>query len=188
MKFTFKPLSTLNTLVLAGLLTAAGGVAVAQTAATTPAPATAAMGMGMAGGHHGDRMGHRDPAKMQAMMAKHQADMKVRLKITPAQEGAWTAFTTAMQPPAGMMGKRADAGLRAEMDKLTTPERIDKMRAMRTQRMAERTTLMDQRGAATKTFYAALNAEQQKTFDAEHQKHGMGEGRGRHGGGMHHKG
>lgn len=183
MKFTFKPFSTLNSLVLAGLLTAAGGAALAQTAL---APATAAMGM--AGGHHGDHMGHRDPAKMQAMMARHQAEMKARLKITPAQEGAWTAFTTAMQPPAGMMGKRPDAGLRAELDKLTTPERIDKMRAIRTQRMAERTAAMDQRGAATKTFYAVLNAEQQKTFDAEHQKRGMGEGYGRHGGGMHHKG
>jgi hypothetical protein len=144
--------------------------------------------MGMAGGHHGDRMDHRDPAKMQAMVAKHQAEMKARLKITPAQEGAWTAFTTAMQLPAEMMGKRPDAGQRAEMDKLTTPERIDKMRALRTQRMAEMTAAMDQRGAATKTFYAALNAEQQKTFDAEHQKHGMREGRGPHGGGMHHKG
>ena len=126
MKFTFKPRATLNTLVLAGLLTAAGGVALAQTTATTPAPATAAMGMGMAGGHHGDRMDHRDPAKMQAVMAKRQAEMKAKLKITPAQEGAWTAFTAAMQPP--VHGARPTATQRAEIDKLSTPERIDKMR------------------------------------------------------------
>jgi len=184
MKFTLKPLASLNGFVLAGLLAAAGATAVAQTAPVTPVPASAAMGK--ADGHHGERMGRHDPAKRQAMMAKRQAEMKAKLKITPAQEGAWTAFTAAMQP--SVHGARPTTEQRAEIDKLTTPERIDKMRAMRTQRMAEMTTTMDQRGAATKTFYAALNAEQQKTFDAEHQKMGKREGRGHHGGGMHHKG
>lgn len=183
MKFTLKPLASLNGFVLAGLLTAAGASAMAQTAPVTPVPAPAAMG---AAGHHGERMGRHDPAQMQAMMAKRHADMKATLKITPAQDGAWTAFTAAMQPP--VHGVRPTAEQRAEMDKLTTPERIDKMRAMRTQRMAEMNATMDKRGAATKTFYAALSAEQQKTFDAEHKKSGLHGGRGQHGGGMHHKG
>lgn len=186
MKFTLKPLATLNSIVLAGVLTAAGASAMAQPAPVTPVPAPAAMGK--ASGHHGERMGGHDPAKMQAMVAKRQADMKAKLKITPAQEGAWTAFTTAMQPPAGMMGQRPGAEQRAEMDKLTTPERIDKMRALRTQRMTEMNAEMDQRGAATKTFYAALSAEQQKTFDAEHKRAGKHGGRGHHGGSMQHKG
>jgi Spy/CpxP family protein refolding chaperone len=51
---------------------------------------------------------------------------------------------------------------RAEIDKLTTPERLDKMRDLRKQRDAE----MDKRDAATRTFYATLTAEQKKTFDA----------------------
>jgi hypothetical protein len=186
MKFALKPLAALNGLVLAGLLTAVGASAIAQT--TPVAPAAERAVMGQAGGHHGDRMGRHDPAKMQAMMAKRQADMKAKLKITPAQEGAWTTFTTAMQPPAGMMGKRPGAEQRAEMDKLTTPERIDKMQAMRTQRMTEMSAEMNQRGAATKAFYAALSPEQQKTFDAEHKSTGKHGGRGHHGGGMHHKG
>ena len=184
MKFTLKPLASLNSLVLAGLLAAAGASAMAQTAPLTPAPAPAAMGM--AAGHHGQRMDRHDPAKMQAMVAKRQAEMKARLQITPAQEGTWTAFTAAMQPP--VHGARLTPEQRAEFDTLSTPERIDKMRAMRTQRMAEMNTTMDQRGEATKTFYAALSAEQKKTFDAEHKKLGQHEGRGRHEGGMHPKG
>jgi hypothetical protein len=184
MKFTLKALASLNSIVLAGLLTAAGASAMAQTAPVTPVPAPAAMSK--ADGHHGERMGSHDPAQMQAMMAQRHADMKATLKITPAQDGAWTAFTAAMQPP--VHGARPTAEQRAEMDKLTTPERIDKMHAMRTQRMAEMNAAMDKRGAATKTFYAALSAEQQKTFDAEHKKSGLHGGRSQHGGGMHHKG
>ena len=190
-------LKSLNGLILAGLLATAGAGAMAQgtdaaPAALNPASAPAAQN---ARPHHGEhrmgehRMGQRDPAKMQAWMAKRQADMKARLKITPAQEGAWTAFTTAMQPPARMMGgERPMAAQRTELDKLTTPERIDKMKAMRDQRMTEMNTEMDKRGDATKTFYAALSAEQQKTFDAEHRKMGGHPGRGHHAGGMQHKG
>ena len=156
-----------NGLVLAGLL-AAGASAMAQgTAPATPSP-----------GQRSEHMGKHDPVKMQAMMAKHQADLKAKLKLTPAQEGAWTTYTTAMQPPAGM-GMRPTDAQRAEMDKLSTPERIDKMRGMRAERMTQMNAAMDKRGDATKTFYAALTPEQQKAFDAEHKKHGArGEGRG----------
>ena len=108
-------------------------------------------------------MGHHDPAKMQAMVAKRQAAMKSKLNITPAQEGAWTSFTAAMQPPAGMH-TRPTPEQRADFDKLGTPERIDKMRAMRTQRMAAMSAQMDKRGEAIKTLYAALSPEQQKVM------------------------
>ena len=156
-----------NSLALAGLM-AAGASAMAQ---STPPAASGS-------GPRSEHMGKHDPAKMQAMMAKHQADLKAKLKLTPAQEGAWTAYTAAMQLPAGI-GMRPSDAQRAEMDKLTTPERIDKMRAMRAERMAQMNTEMDKRGSATKTFYAALTPEQQKVFDAEHQKHGA---RHEHGG------
>jgi len=183
MKFALK---SLNGLILAGLLATAGVGAIAQGTDAAPAalkPATSTTATPNAGQHHGEhRMGHRDPAQMQAWMAKRQAEMKAKLKITPAQEGAWTRFTAAMQPPARMMGERHGPEQRAELDKLTTPERIDKMRAMRTQRMTEMNAEMDKRGEAAKAFYAALSLEQQKTFDAEHRKMGQ------HGGGMHHKG
>ena len=61
---------------------------------------------------------------------------------------------------------------RAEMAKLTTPERIDKMRELRTQRTTEMHAAMDKRSDATKAFYATLNPEQKKTFDAETLKMG----------------
>jgi Spy/CpxP family protein refolding chaperone len=177
MKFALKPLASINSLVLAAVLATAGASVMAQTA---PAAGTAAAGM------PGERMmGHRDPARMQAWMAKRQAALKAKLSITPAQEGAWTAFTAAMQPPA--RHARPTPEQRAEFASLTTPERIDKMRALRTQRMAEMNAAMDQRGEATKAFYAALNPEQQKTFDAEHAKFGQRGGRGHHEGGMHHR-
>ena len=148
----------IQSLVVAGLLVAAGGTAFAQTS-------------GMMG-HDG--MHHMDPAKMELMHAKHLAYLKAKLKITASQEGAWTSFTEAMKPPADMMGQRPD---RAEMDKLTTPERIDKMRALHKEHMAAMEAAMDKRGDATKALYAALSPEQQKLFDAEFAKMGQ---RGEH--------
>lgn len=175
MKFAPKPFAHLNSLILAGLLATAGASAMAQNAPVAPISApTAAV---KPAGPPGERMGPHDPAKMQAMMAKRQADMKAKLKITPAQEGAWTSFTAAMQPPA-TMGGRLTPEQRAEFDKLSTPERIDKMRALRTQHMSDMSAAMDKRGDATKTFYATLTPEQQKVFDTEHKKHGPHGGRG----------
>lgn len=179
----FKPLKSVNTLVLAGIMAAASMAAVAQTAApAAPAAASAQSQPGPHAGHHGKN--RHDPAKMQARIAQHQAELKAKLKLTPAQEGAWTAFTASMQPP--VHGARPDrAAMKAEFDKLTTPERIDRMRALRAQRMAEMNAAMDKRGDATKTFYAALNADQQKVFDSQRMgRGGKGHG-GQHG---HHKG
>ncbi len=174
MPFNLNPSPRFNRLVnglaLAGLL-AAGASAMAQ--GTPP--------VAQSPGPRSEHMGKHDPAKMQAMMAKHQADLKAKLKLTPAQEGAWTTYTTAMQPPAGLQQRPSEAQ-RAEMDKLTTPERIDKMRALRAERMTQMNTAMDKRGNATKTFYAALTPDQQKVFDAEHQQHGARGEHGRHGG------
>lgn len=181
MKFALK---SINGLILAGLLVTTGA-AMAQSPTMAPATAASSAGKntGPQGSHH--RMGHRDPAKMQARMDKHLTALKSRLKITPAQESAWTAFSASMTPPA-RMGERATTEQRAEFAKLTTPERIDKMRALRTQRMGEMNAAMDQRGEATKTFYAALSPEQQKTFDAEHPR--MGQRKGNHHGLDHHQG
>lgn len=188
MTSTFKPLKSVQSLVLAGILATAALAATAQTVAPA-APATAGA-PAKAGGYHGDRMGRHDPAKMQARIAKHQADLKAKLKLTPTQEGAWTTFTASMQPP--VRGARPDrAAMKAEFDKLSTPERIDKMRALRAQRMTEMNAAMDKRGDATKTFYAALTPEQQKVFDSQRMSRGgKGQGGMGHDGhhGQHHKG
>jgi protein CpxP len=176
---TMKPV--FKSLLAAGLIATAGFASYAQTA---DKPMPGATGMPTAGaaateGHMG-KMGHRDPTQRKAMMAKHLDALKAKLKITAAQEGAWTSFTSAMQPSANMDHQRPD---RAEMEKLTTPQRIDKMHSLRTQHKAEMQAEMDKRDDAIKTFYAALAPEQQKVFDAEHARMGdrHGEKRGMHG-------
>lgn len=53
--------------------------------------------------------------------------------------------------------------MRGEFEKLNTPQRLDKMMAMSEARRAR----MLERSQAVKAFYAQLNTEQQKVFDAE---------------------
>lgn len=161
--------------LIAATLLALGLAAGAQPM-PAPAPATPGAGHHM-DGHHKNMMerhhGRFDPAKMQERRAARQAALKQKLQLSPGQETAWLAYTGAMQPPANL--QRPD---RAEFAKLTTPERIDRMRALRSARMAE----MDKRADATKTFYASLTPEQKKVFDAETFR-GR---RGAHHGGMRH--
>lgn len=171
---TRRPLPTLTALLFASLLATSAFTASAQTTPPPPPP-------GAAAGPH-ERMAHHDPAKLQQRVAQHLAALKTKLAITPAQEGAWSAFAATMTPPANPPA-RPD---RAAFEKMTTPERIDRMMALR----AERNARMDQRTAATKTLYAALNPEQKKLFDQHslpHHGHPMGMGGmdhdGRHGDG-----
>lgn len=173
MKSVFKPL------LIAGLLAGFGFSALAQSGPMGG-------GMGGPGGEHRGMMGHHgmqgggkmDPAKMEERMAARQAVLKVRLKVTADQEGAWTAFTSAMKPSPDMLKRRAD--MHADMGKLTTPERIDRMKAMRGERDAQ----MDKHAAAVKTFYAVLTPEQKKVFDAQPMRGGHERGQGRGHGGM----
>ena len=155
-------------LITAGLLSTLAGTTLAQ-----PAP--------MADGQSPARM-----EKMRERMAerhnKHLNELKGKLQLQASQDAAWTAFAQAMQPPAKPL-QRPD---RATLEKLTTPERIDQMMALK----AQRDEHMRQRAEATKAFYAALNAEQKKTFDAETARFmnkGMGQGMpGGPGHSMHH--
>ncbi len=117
---------------------------------------------GMFGMHHGQTM---TPEHMQARVTKHLEELKRKLHISASQEPAWAAFTAAMKPPAVPPVAMPD---RAELDKLTTPERIDKMRQMRTQHQEAMKPFMDQRDEAIKTLYATLDTTQKKSFDAEH--------------------
>jgi hypothetical protein len=108
--------------------------------------------------HRADRQAQRAQwkEKRTERHAQHLSQLKTQLALTPAQEGAWTSFTQAMQPRGDFA--RLD---RESMQKLTTPERIDRMRAQRAQWDAA----MDARSDAVKAFYAQLQPEQQKTFD-----------------------
>lgn len=89
---------------------------------------------------------------------RHMDDLKSALKLKPAQEPKWNEFAAALAPKERT---RMDGAKREEFAKLTTPERLDKMRELRQQREAAAA----QRDAATRQFYASLTPEQQKTFD-----------------------
>jgi protein CpxP len=161
---------TVQRLLLAGLVAGGAATAMAQSAqpaspaqANAPAAAQERHGPhGRGAHHHGDR---------QAAMAKRQAELKQQLQITAAQEPAWNLFTAAMLPD----GRHAMRQEREAMNALTTPQRIERMRALRAQRDAA----MERRADATLKLYAALSAEQQKVFDARSARH---HGHGHHGG------
>lgn len=165
-------------LLLATLLAASGAFAIAQTAAPA-APAQPAAGTSAQRAGPGDRSKRMDPAQWEQRRAErhaqHLTELKGQLKLSPAQEGAWSAYAAAMQPPANAQHPRMD---RAEFDKLTTPQRIDRMQQFADERQAQ----MKQRGDAVKAFYAQLTPEQQKTYDERAMPRG-----GRHGGGHMHR-
>ena len=95
-------------------------------------------------------------------MKHHMQKLKTALKLSPDQEPAWTALAGAMTPPA--RPQRPD---RAEMDKLSMPERLDKMKQIMSQHHEGRMAEMDKHAAAVKSFYAVLTPEQKKTFDTK---------------------
>ena len=121
------------------------------------------------------QMAEQHMAQKQSRRAEHRAkrlqELKVFLQLQGNQEADWSTFYAALQSP---MARPAPMNL-AEMEKLTTPERIDKMMAMK----AARDVQINLRMTATKTFYANLNPQQQKVFDTHASKamkrHGMGQ-------------
>jgi protein CpxP len=148
-------------LITASLLAALS--AMAQTAPTSDTTATPAGARQMGPMQKmRDMMGHR--------RAQHLEALKTSLKLKPEQESQWAAFAGSMKPHNPEQQHMA----MADMDKLTTPERIDKMTALKTQRDAE----IQKRGDATKTFYATLFDDQKKTFDQHTAKfmHRIAEG------------
>lgn len=155
------------TLIAATLAASLSGLAIAQTSPDAKSDTPRA-----------ERM-HKMHAKMGERHAEHLTALKSKLKLEPGQENAWAAFSQNMQAPAKAMAHPD----RAAMQKLTTPERIDQMQAHKVARDAD----MQKRAEATKTFYAALNAEQKKIFDSETARamsgmdHKMGSEGGHHG-------
>lgn len=108
--------------------------------------------------------------RMKEHMAKRQADLHAKLKLSAAQEPAWKAYTDSMTPPA--IGQRPD---RTALQSMPAPQRMQAM----LERMQQNQARMESHLAGLKTFYAALTPEQQKIFDAE-----FGHGRGHHRRGM----
>lgn len=102
--------------------------------------------------------GAKQAERMKARMDKRHAALHDKLKLSAKQEGAWKAFVAGATPPA--MGMRMN---RAEIMKLSAPERMEKMLSF----MKEREARVTVRMVELKKFYAVLTPEQQKIFDAE---------------------
>jgi Spy/CpxP family protein refolding chaperone len=111
---------------------------------------------------HGMMGSQKMHEKQEARHLKHLEDMKVFLQLQASQEAAWNEFVGIMKTPM----KRPTPLQKSDVEKLTTPERIDKMMAFKAERDAE----MSQRMTATKKFYASLTPAQQKVFDTHTQK------------------
>lgn len=155
-----------TSLITATLIASLSGMAFAQNASDVK--------------HGGPRTEHKTQmhAKMGERHAKHMTELKGKLKLEAGQETAWGTFSQSMQP----LSKPLDRPDRATLEKLTTPERIDQMQA----HMAARDAEMKKHADATKTFYAVLNAEQKKVFDAQTARGMQGmHGDMKHGGGHH---
>ena len=110
--------------------------------------------------HHAGRLGtHAD--RFAERMAKREVRLHDRLKLTAAQEPAWTAFVDEM---------KSTAGPRPQMRhgrSLTAPqgaERMAELMKVRAQQAADRV-------APIKEFYATLLPEQRKIFDDQSQPH-----------------
>lgn len=113
---------------------------------TTAAPA----------GRHGHTFNKEQmQARMAEMWAKHQAKLHDLLKLTAAQEPAWTTYQAAIKPA-------PHTGEHTPMSTLPAPERLSKMIEMTKQR----TTAMEGHLAALNAFYGTLTADQKAIFDA----------------------
>lgn len=152
------------------------------------AAALAGVGLVQASGPHPDERSHshahgaKDSERGAKGFERRMTELKSKLQLTPAQEGAWTKFAEAMRPAATAPRPDHEA-----MMKLPTPERIDQMRALHQQHTAQ----MDQRGEAAKAFYATLTPEQKKRFDEQTarmmaRRGGMGGDHDHHGHRGHH--
>lgn len=137
-----------------------GAAALGAQAQDASAPAPNAKAVAPHDGQRGPGRGHGEhrggnPAER---MAKYQARLHDKLKLTAAQEPAWTAFTAANAPkkPSGDWKAKREA-----FAKLSAPERMEQWIALSKERIAGQ----EARLASLKTFYAVLTPEQKKVFD-----------------------
>jgi periplasmic protein CpxP/Spy len=128
---------------------------------------SAALADETAGRHGYQANSEQRQARMADMFAKHQAKLHDLLKLTAAQEPAWTAYQAAIKP--AMPANHIE---RAAMTRLPAPDRLAKMIDMSKQR----TLTMEAHLGALNTFYGQLTAEQKAVFD----DHVMGGAHGPH--------
>ena len=165
------PSSVLRPLVGATLSALLGLNASAQGMPQPGAP-MAGPGMHAHAGAPGERMAAHQARRLDALKAK--------LQLQAGQEAPWNSFASVLQARPAMAEHMQQ---HQEMMRLSTPERLDRMKVLRSQHQAEMNAFMDRRAEATKAFYATLTPEQKKVFDEETARMMQG---GRAGEGHHH--
>lgn len=155
----------LRATLVSGLM--AAGLASAVYAAP-PMPAGPAPDQAGMQGMHGMERGAE---QRREAMVHRQAILHDKLKLTGSQEAAWKTYIEASTPPQG--ANRPDRPQRADWEKMSAPERMEKMLAMMKEREAHMATHL----AAMKTFYATLSPLQQQIFNDNvgrpmHRHHG----------------
>lgn len=94
------------------------------------------------------------------LMEQHHKQLHDALKLTSEQEPAWKALMDAEQPRPSTSGAEQPA----DWDRLSMPERAEKMLALSKARQEH----MSEYVAALKGFYTTLNPQQQKIFEEMH--------------------
>lgn len=92
----------------------------------------------------------------QAHFEQHQERLHTILQLSSTQENAWKAYQAQIKP-----NEQAGRPDWAELNKLTTLQRLDKMEAWD----KARDTQQAERAKAIRSFYAQLNEPQKKAFD-----------------------
>jgi Spy/CpxP family protein refolding chaperone len=120
-------------------------------------------------------------AQMEKHMQEHEAKLHDALKLTAAQEPAWKALTDNFhQQMSAMQADRKAMPSRADMEKMSAPERLENHLNMSQKHL----TMMQGQLTSLKAFYAVLTPEQQVTMNAAikkmmwhrmHQHHGGGD-------------
>lgn len=147
--------TTALTTVLAAALASTSLLASAQNAPAADLPARQAGQTDARTTGHGERH-----ARMAERHQQRLDQLKTRLQLTPQQESAWLAYVARTGPqthgqPAAQRGERPD------LASMTTPQRIEHMKAWQADRQARQ----QQRMEATLSFYQALTPNQQQVFD-----------------------
>lgn len=120
---------------------------------------------------HGCDKGKFDKANWQEHrlehFEKHQERLHTILQLSSAQETAWKTYQAQIKPQ-----EKVEHPDVAELNKLNTLQRLDKMEAWD----KERDTRQAERAKAVRAFYAQLNDAQKKAFDEnafpQHPHHG----------------
>ena len=117
-------------------------------------------------------------ALFEDMRQRREQRLHDLLQIKPDQETVFRTFVSSLgQGRPGPGQRRRGPGLQgAERETLTTPQRLDRQ----ARRLAEAQRRLLAESAAVKTFYAALDPDQRKAFDALGGA-GLGRGWGRRG-------